>query len=156
MADNVSLLNASNVPVTIATDEILTGMPGTPHVQRMKRLVGADSVGYDYLDRASSTHAHTAAGSSAAVDVSVQSMGRYTLQVSGVGGVPTAWHVVAEVSLDGVTYTAVLTHASPAQANGVLVTTGPSYVAANFFRTRCVSVTLGPATSISAILVAKP
>lgn len=77
----------------------------------------------------------------------------WALTVVQVGGTATSWTVVLEGSLDGVTFTTILTHAN---TDGTGVTKWQAAGVKNpcvFYRTRCSAVVLGTATSIKAIVV---
>lgn len=77
----------------------------------------------------------------------------FSLQVASVGTTATAWSVILEGSLNGTTYTSIATHISGTNADGVTVTAltnGPWL----FVRSRLVSVTLTPATSLTVIWAA--
>jgi hypothetical protein len=79
---------------------------------------------------------------------------RFSMQLKGTGAAASAWNVVVEVSLDGTTFTTILTHANTTHADGATITmlmVSPVL----YFRARCVSVTLGGATNVVATVVAK-
>jgi hypothetical protein len=74
----------------------------------------------------------------------------YSIQVTGIGGIPTSWEVVVEAGLDNGAFTTVLTH-TEATGSGVTLTTGSSYFPANFFRLRCTNLILGVGTGATGI-----
>lgn len=88
------------------------------------------------------------------VDVSESPMSTWSLQVSGVGGVPTAWTVVLEGSLDGVSFTEILKHTT-AIGNGETIFSGTTLFLANYYRVNVTALTLGPATSIEAKVIGR-
>lgn len=84
---------------------------------------------------------------------------RFALSVKGtntqVG--TTTWTVVLEGSLDGVTYTTLLTHAYPATADGATVFPAAGILTpCLYFRSRCTALTLGTATNIIATILGMP
>lgn len=125
---------------TGATKNVATKLVGTDHFQQQ----------VPYEQNRSDTF--TGAGAGTAVDVSLVPCSRFAIQVKGTGAVPTAWEVVLEVSLNGTDYTAILTHKNGNHADGavlLLATAAP----VKFFRSRCVSLTLGGATNIVTTII---
>jgi hypothetical protein len=149
MADTVQVTAGSGT--SIATDDV----PGVGHVQRVKRQVGADGLATDFLDKSSRSDTFTTTTNGATVDVSAQGMSRFALQVKGTGAVPTSWEVVLEVSLNGSQFTPILTHKSGVDADGSVLLFGAAGPVL-YFRSRCVSVALGPASEVVATIAAKP
>lgn len=90
-----------------------------------------------------------AAASGATVDTSLVPCNRFAVQVKGTGAAPTAWEVVLEGSLNGTQFTTIATHKSGAgnQVDGALVWQSAA-TPAKYFRSRLVSITLGPATNV--------
>ena len=78
----------------------------------------------------------------------------FSLQVVAVGGTVTAWTVALQASLDGVTYTTILSHT---QADGDAVTkfTGASFYPARYFRTNATVMTLNTATRVTVNVLAQ-
>jgi len=84
----------------------------------------------------------------------------HMLSVSGVGGTPSAWNVVLQVSGDGVNWTSILSHSSantPAQTSGQIVSNNGASNQSNwpmpaiYARINVLSLTLGPATGLRVI-----
>lgn len=146
MADGVAV--TAGVGTTIATDDI-----GGVHYQRMKRSVGVDGSATDYIDKHSRADTYTTAANGTAVDVSAQGLAAFAIQVKGTGAAATAWNVVIEGSLDGTNYSTIATHVNTAHTDGQVLWVGASRPCL-YFRSRCVSVTLGSATNIVATIVA--
>jgi hypothetical protein len=78
----------------------------------------------------------------------------FSIQVVAVGGTVTAWTVAVQASLDGVTYTTILSHT---QADGDAVTkfTGASFYPARYFRANVTALTLNTATMITVNVLAE-
>lgn len=89
----------------------------------------------------------TAAGNGVTVNASDRPINSFAIQVVGTGASATAWTVVLEGSLDGTNFTAMLTH-NTVTGNGTVLFSGANLFPVNYFRSRCVSVTLGSATNI--------
>ena len=94
----------------------------------------------------SDTYTTTASGTT--VDVSSTPMKYWTLACKGTDAAATVWTVVLEGSLDGTNFSTLSTHTNVI-GDGVVL-----WVAlvspAIYFRTRCSSLTLGPATNVVA------
>ena len=87
-------------------------------------------------------------------DISMSPKKSFSLQVVAVGGSVTSWTVAVQASLDGVTYTTVLSHT---QADGDAVTkfTGSSFYPARYFRANVTALTLNTATKITVNVLAE-
>lgn len=106
------------------------------------------------IDASSRGDTYTAAATGTAVDVSDVGASTFGMQVKGTGAAATAWNVVLEVSLDGTNYASLLTHSSAdGDSDGGVVWSGANASPALYFRSRCVSVTLGSATNVVATIV---
>lgn len=81
------------------------------------------------------------------VSVEEAPMRNWTIMVKGTGGVPTAWDVVLEGSLDGTTFSEILNH-NTLIGNGENLYSGTTLFPALYFRTRIVTLTLGPASDV--------
>jgi len=78
---------------------------------------------------------------------------KFALQVSGLNSSGTtqaasAWNVALEGSLDGYNWTAIQTHVSGTNADGVVVWGGSNFYEVNYIRLHCISLTLGSAAKI--------
>lgn len=145
MADNVAV--TAGVGTTIAADEV-----GSAYYQRMKRSVGADGSATDYLDKHSRSDTYTTAANGTAVDVSAQGFSAFAIGVKGTGAAATAWNVVIEGSIDGTNYSTIATHVNTVHTDGQVLWVGANRPCL-YFRSRCVSVTLGSATNIVATIL---
>lgn len=156
MADNV-VLNTGAGGDTIAADDV-SGVK----FQRNKLVHGADGANDGDVSNAnplpikvpsaSRSDAYTAAANGTAVDVSARPTRSYAMQVKGTGAAPTAFNVVLEASLDNANWTTVLTM-TEADGDGAVRFTGGLFFPALYFRSRCVTVTLGSATDIVATIL---
>jgi hypothetical protein len=79
-------------------------------------------------------------------------MRNWTLMVKGTGGVATLWSVVLEGSLDGTTFSEILNHTSNV-GDGENLFSGTTLFPALYYRLRCVTLTLGPASDIVATVL---
>lgn len=159
MADNTTL-NAGTGGDVVASDDI-----SSVKYQRIKLIHGADGTNDGDVSRANplpvaqafSTRSdtYTAAGNGTTVDVSLKPHKDFALQVKGTSAAATAWNVVVEGSLNNTQFTTVLEHSNAGEfrnaADGetVYANAGPML----YFRSRCVSVTLGSATNVVATIV---
>jgi len=160
MADNTTL-NAGTGGDIIASDEI-----GGAKYQRIKLIHGPDNTNDGDIERANPLpvglafatrqDTFTVAANGTQVNVSTRPCTRFGLQVKGTTATPTAWNVVLEGSLDGTNYQTILEHSNAgefgANADGAVVyqqSAGPFL----YFRSRCVSITLGSATNVIATIL---
>lgn len=88
--------------------------------------------------------------------IGVDGRGGYAVQVVGVGGVPTAWDVRLEGTLNGVNWVELvgMDHVT-GDGNGSIVFSGANKYYVDAVRFRVNALTLGPATSINCIVEAQ-
>ena len=90
---------------------------------------------------------YTASGNGATLNAADAIASSYSIQVVGTGAAATAWNIVLEGSLDGTNFSTMLTH-TETTGNGAVLFAGANLYPSLFFRSRCVSLTLGSATDI--------
>lgn len=90
----------------------------------------------------------TGTGNGTAVDVSTRPNKYFALQVTETGTV-TSWTVVLEGSLDGTTYSTIMSHTRAGNGSGSTLW-NPTAVPCRFFRSRCSALTLGAGTNVVA------
>ena len=97
----------------------------------------------------------TVAGDGAIVDTSLRPLSVFSLTVSGEDQAAESWDVRLEGSLDGTNFTEILRHT---HLTGDLQTmySGSNRNPCLFFRSRCVDVVIGSATSIKATILGVP
>ncbi len=99
------------------------------------------------------TDTYTAPGNGTIIALPDNPVQSFSILVVGTGAAPTAWEVVLEGSNNGVNFTTILTHKNDLHINGETRYTGANHYPSLYYRSRCVSVTLGSATDIVAIIV---
>lgn len=97
---------------------------------------------------------YTAAANGTTVNVSTHTRQYFAIQVKGTGAAATAWEVVLEAGLDGSNFSTVLTHKNTTQADGEVIWLSVR-APALYFRSRCVSITLGGATNVIATILGR-
>jgi hypothetical protein len=97
---------------------------------------------------------YAAPGTGATVDASSFIAQSYLLQVKGTGAAATSWVVVIEGSPDSVNFTTLMTHATSV-GDGIALLSGANLYPMLYFRSRVVSLVLGPATSIVVTIAGK-
>ena|ERR1700719_802221 len=90
---------------------------------------------------------YTTAATGTTVNVSTTSAKTFSIHIKGTGAAATLWNVVLEGSLDNVNFTTVLTHTNTT-GDGIVLYSGATLYPSLYFRSRCVSITLGSATNI--------
>jgi hypothetical protein len=96
----------------------------------------------------------TGTGPSAVVDVSDSPMVTWTLQVVGTAVAATAWVVALEGSVDGINFNEILKHTTLTGDKQNLFS-GTTLFLAKYYRINVISLTLGPATSITVSVIGK-
>ncbi len=76
----------------------------------------------------------------------------YSISVKGTAAVATAWIIVVEVTIDTVNYTEILRHKT-STGDGQILFSGAVLYPAIAFRSRLISVTLGPATNLVTVIL---
>lgn len=159
MPDNTPL-NPGTGGDVIASDDI-----SSVKYQRIKLIHGADGTNDGDVSRgnplptapffSTRSDTYTAAGNGTTVNVSTMPCSKFALQVKQTGSGITAWNVVVEGSLNNTQFTTILEHSNAGEfrnaADGetVYFNSGPFL----YFRSRCVSITLGTATNVVATIV---
>ena len=90
------------------------------------------------------------------IDTSLSPLSRFSLNVSGVNGIPLTWEVVLEGSLDGITFSTILTHTQLAVGLGLTISSGGNSNPSLYIRSRCISVSLGTASAIKTTILGIP
>jgi hypothetical protein len=96
----------------------------------------------------------TGTGPSAVVDISESPMVTWTIQVAGVAVSATAWSVALEGSVDGVNFSEILKHTTLI-GDKVNLFSGTTLFLAMYYRINVLSLTLGPATSLTVSVIGK-
>lgn len=134
-----------SVPTIMVAPYVIGSAPGSSYFAWCVRQVPEIS---------SRSDTYTAAANGTTVNISTHSRQYFAIQVKGTGAAATAWEVVLEGSLDGTNFTTILTHKNTTQADGeVLWLTVPAMCL--YFRSRCVSITLGGATNVIATILGR-
>jgi hypothetical protein len=97
----------------------------------------------------------TVAANGTAVTRTTSPLRLFSIQATGTGTQvgTTTWDVRLECSLNGTTYTTVLTHAYPATADGATVSSGTLNVPCLYMRSRLEAITLGTATNVVVVIL---
>lgn len=119
----------------------------------MSQVRGQDGAALIHQSAIRRTQNFTVAASGAAIVVSGR--GSYAIMVVGVGGVPTAWDVRLEGTLNGTNWTELtgMTHAT-GDGNGTIKWSGANRFPVHAVRFRLNAITLGPASSIDCVVEA--
>jgi hypothetical protein len=95
----------------------------------------------------------SAPGTGVVKDLTARPVQSFSMQVVGVGGVPTSWDVRLESALDGASFTQLLQHTSLSSALGVIVGSGAQLFPSSFMRIRVAGLVLGLANGITVYVV---
>jgi hypothetical protein len=138
----------------VADDKLIATGTGTNFTARTKDVGGVDSAVY-FPGKLTRSDTYTSTANGTTVDSTTTAVQSFGLQVKGTGAAATSWTVVLEGSLDGTTFTTILTHTSSGSANADGATAWSNAVKTPciYFRSRCSAVTLGSATNIVATIV---
>lgn len=158
MADNVELVGAAGNFFGASVEAPFSG--DTVKLLLLARADYSGSEGSRTLielhEKYSRADTYTGAGNGTTVDVSGHAVHAFGVQVKGTGAAPTAWLVVAEGSLDGTNFFHIGSHYSTGGDLDGQVKWFRSMQPCLYFRTRCVSVTLGSATNIVVTVLGVP
>jgi hypothetical protein len=128
---------------------IATGVSGNPEITTATAEIGGVHHQVHFGGQRSRSDTFTGPATGTVVDASRHGCTLVGLQVKGTGGAASAWNVVLEVSLDGVNFAPLIAHDLD---DGSVIATGSPFPVL-YFRSRCVSVTLGGATNVVASIV---
>ncbi len=92
-----------------------------------------------------------ASGIGITVDVSTTPLRSFAVQVKGTNSAASSWDVKLEASLDGVNFSQVLQHVTSTGDGAILWAT--TFAPACYFRSRCLSITLGSALNIAVTIL---
>ena len=160
MADNVTFQTTAATPASgtvVAADEVTySGDTAKLQVTRVVAVTGSEGSKTVVELYATRSDTFTSTGNGTAVDASTRPMRSFAIQVTGTGAAATSWTVVLEGSLDGTTYTTILTHTGTVDSNGGTHWGDAVATPILYFRSRCTAVTLGSATNIIAVVLGVP
>jgi hypothetical protein len=126
---------------------LVSGVDGNGDAQTIATNTSGDvNVGVVANLYRSRSDTFTVAGNGTTVNASSTPLKHYSVQVKGTGAAASAWEVRLEASLDGVNFSQVLQHITSTGDGAILWATTPA--PSLYFRSRCVSVTLGSATNL--------
>ena len=91
---------------------------------------------------------YTVAANGTTVSVATNPVKYFSVQVKGTGGVASNWDVRLEGSLNNVDFSQILRHRQTDGDGTTIFTGGTGQFPSLYFRSRLVSITLGPATNI--------
>jgi len=97
----------------------------------------------------------TAPGVGQTIDTSLRPLSVFSILVTGIGGVPLAWEVAFEGSLNGLAWSEILRH-THLVGTGATIYSGSNRNPSLFIRSRCVSLTLGTAAAIGTTILGVP
>ena len=136
---NTGTVSATTQRVVLATDVALPA--------------GTNTIGYIKFSYGLSDSTYTVTGNGTTQDTSTFSVTNFSLYVVGTGAAATAWDVRLEVSLDGTIWTSLLQHTT-VTGDGAIQGSANSYPVL-YFRTRIAGLTLGGASNIRVISLAR-
>jgi len=88
------------------------------------------------------------------LDMSLSPQNQYSMQIVVPSGVPVAWSVVLEISLDGTNWVTILTHTSVANGIATIVFFTGNPAPASWMRFRVPTLLLGTSPNITAYALA--
>ena len=142
---NVDILDSHGTTKTVAT-ETVSGV----EMQVSKLGIAGEAATVLFQDKVLRSDTFTTTANGATQDISKQGHSKFGAQVTKTGAV-TSWTVVLEISLDGTTFTTVLTHTNVAGAGGDgLMVFSLSPAPALYWRLRCSAISLGGGTNVIA------
>ena len=100
------------------------------------------------------THDFPSAAVGATQDVTAVPKRSFSIQCVAVGGTMTAWNVNLEVSLNGTTWTTIMSHAT-SDGDSNTKCTGLSHYPARYFRANATVITLNTASALTVNVLAE-
>lgn len=104
------------------------------------------------INKTTRSDVYTGTANGTTVDLSANPLSRYAIQVKSSGGVASVWDIRLEGSLDNANFSQILQHTN-STGDGAVVWSGSLSTPSLYVRSRCASITLGLATSISATIL---
>jgi hypothetical protein len=154
-SSNADGIAVDGLNYNLQTMSILWGYNGTDFDRLRSDITNGLDVDVTRFPNGTRSDTFTTTTSGTAVNRTTSPVKLYSLQVTGtatqVG--TTTWDVRLECSLNGTTYTTVLTHAYPATADGATVSSGTANVPCLYMRSRTEAITLGTATNIVVVIL---
>lgn len=95
---------------------------------------------------ATRSDSHAGVGNGTTVNCSTTPFKNFTIQVTSTGA--TVWDIRLEGSLDGVTFTTLLTHTNVTPADTLTISSGTANTPMLYFRSRCAGMTGVGATAV--------
>ena len=136
MRVRAQLIDADGNPIGVTGNELV--------------ISGISGSGGPSTNSRNDTFTTTANGTTVTVGTGVAKT--FSLQVVKTGSV-SAWSIVLEGSNDNTNFTTILTHNETSPGDGKLMFTGSLDSPCKYFRSRCVSITLGGGTSVTAYIL---
>lgn len=151
-SDGHLLIDLDASGITIGSVDLNDGVgnPITSTFESGKQALDVNIAGgsvVTLINFATRSDTFTVPANGVSVDVSATPLKNFSIQVKGTGGAATAWDVFLEGSLDGITWTPTIEHTQNI-GDGLVVYSGALFFPALFFRSRCDTVTLSPATNL--------
>lgn len=157
MADNITLTGALATFVGASVEATFSG-----DTTQLLLAAQADYEGSEGARTVNELHrkysradTFTTAASGTTVDVSKHSVSSFAIQAKGTGAAATAWVILLEGSLDGTNFFHIGTHSNIGEIDGQVKALRATFPVL-YFRSRCVSITLGSATNIVVTILGVP
>jgi hypothetical protein len=161
VADNVTFQTTAATPASgtkVVADQVTYSGDANAYLQivTLKATTGSEGAKtvVELFGTRSDTYVTTSDGT--AIDFTTRPCRSFSMQVTGTTAAADDWTVVLEGSLDGTTYTTILTHDFDTHADGAMVWGDAVDCPVLYLRSRCHALTLGSATSIVAVILGVP
>lgn len=115
-------------------------------------LQSGQTIGIASLPSTSRTDTFTTTASGAVINCTAVPLSAFSIQVKGTAATPTTWDVRLEGSLDGTNFSQILQHTNSTGDAAVLYS-GAVLSPSLYIRSRCDTLTLGPATNVVATVL---
>jgi hypothetical protein len=161
VADNVSFQTTAATPASgtkVVADQVTYSGDSTAYLQITRQVAVTGAEGSKTVVELYGTRSDTyvAVGDGTALDATTRPWRSFSMQVTGTTAAADDWSVVLEGSLDGVTYATILTHDFDTHDDGAMVWGDAVACPVLYLRSRCVSLTLGSATNVVAVILGVP
>jgi hypothetical protein len=161
VADNVTFQTTAATPASgtkVVADQVTYSGDASSYLQIVRTVAVTGAEGSKTVVELYGTRSDnfTTASNGTAIDASTRPMRTFALQVTGTIATATSWTVVLEGSLDGTTFTTLLTHDSTTHADGATAWGDAVDCPVLYFRSRCTAISLGSATNVVAVILGVP